>query len=67
MKFIIVIKGVDSDYYSEISADIERQCRKFNYSIPVFAWLPGNEPSIEVVWTDSEMELKHLEMITNKL
>lgn len=63
MKFIIVIKGVLIEKYEDIRKDIIAQCKLADYPIPIFAYLPADEPAIEIVWTDAEMELKHLEMI----
>jgi len=68
MKFIIVIKGVDEEMYEGITRDITTQCKIAGYPIPIFAYLPSyTEEAIEIVWTDPEMELKHLEMISKQL
>lgn len=66
MKFIIVIRGVHLEEYEGIIGDITKQCVAAGYPVPVFAYLPADEPAIEIVWTDAEMELKHLKMISEQ-
>lgn len=64
MKFIIVIRGmIILEQYESIRQDISQQYEAAGYPKPIFACLPGDEPAIEIVWTDAEMELKHLGMI----
>lgn len=68
MKYIIVIRGVGEDYYESIRNDITSQCKSLGYPIPVFAYLPDRtQMAIEIVWTSEEMELKHLQMITDRI
>ena len=66
MKYIIVIRGVLGEEYESIKRDITNQCGVNGFHIPIFVYLPASEPEIEIVWTDAEIHLKHLEMI-NKL
>jgi hypothetical protein len=67
MKFIIVIRGVEEVMYEAIRKDIVEQCKEANYPVPIFAYLPSyTQEAIEIVWVDKEMELKHLQMISEQ-
>ena len=62
MKFIIVIQGTSIGEYESIRQDILDQIKEREIMVPqfLFARLPGDEPLIDIVWTDEKMELDRL-------
>lgn len=59
MKCIIVIRGVDQQFYNYLRADLTQQLLERGVpeaDLPLFALLPSDLAEIEVIWLDEQMD-----------
>lgn len=65
-KYILVLRGSFlGDDYEGLKNHISEQYQAKGMDVPIFAQLPGDEYSIEVVWIDEEMEKYHFATSVN--